>query len=167
MFSIFNKVPTWVFEVLVLVVFLLALFFTGKIQYWRGAHSVRVQDAAVAHEVKKQANLVSVKVVKEYVPVIKTVQLAGKIIIKKVPIYVTKNDDNASWVNNGFVSLWNATNQMQLPNSSSAANERRSAVVLSDIAAQHSREATICTETEKQRDALKDWIVKEQAAYAK
>ena len=167
MVKLFDMVPVWVWEVLFVFVLLLAIFFNGKIQYWRGQHSVRVADAKVITVVKKEAGLVTTKIVKEYVPVIKTIQLAGKTIIKKVPIYVTQKDNNAAPINSGFVSLWNAANKMQLPNSPSADNEGLSQVVLSDIAAEHSREVTICTETEQQRDALKSWILQEQAVYNK
>ena len=167
MLKYLDMVPTWVWETLIVLVLVLMIFFNGKIQYWRGEHSVRVADTKVVTVVKKETGAVTVKIVKEYVPVIKTIQLAGKTIVKKVPIYVTQKDNNAALINNGFVSLWNSANKMQLPDSSEADNEGRSQVVLSDIAAEHSKEATICTETEQQRDALKSWILGQEAVYNK
>lgn len=86
-------------------------------------------------------------------------------ITKQVPTYVTKADDKKCVVNNGFVSVWNAANKMQPPASATSSAEQPSNVVLSDIAAQHTREASVCTATEAQRDSLKSYILGLQQLY--
>lgn len=106
---------------------------------------------------------VTTEVVTKYVDRVKVVKEKGDTIIKKVPVYVTVKDDSMCTVNNGFVRLWNSANQMSVPGASSSADGSPSAVVLSDIAAQHSKEATICAGTEAQVNGLQNWIKEQQA----
>jgi hypothetical protein len=100
------------------------------------------------------------------VPELIYVQGATTTLIHKVPVYVTKTDDSKCTINNGFVSVWNAANQMQPTTASTIGVEQPSGVVLSDVAAQHAKEAGVCTATEKQRDALEEYILGLQKIYS-
>lgn len=143
---------------------LLALVW-GLIQHRRGVDWQLQQDKNAVVLVNKISPMITEKVVREYIPKIEYIKGQTVSIIKKVPVYVTEEDNFHATINNGFVSMWNATNKMQLPSSPGADYEKSSYVVLSDIAAEHAREAAICTETERQRDALKDWILSQQKLY--
>jgi len=104
-------------------------------------------------------------VVTVYIPRIQTVYTKGNDIIRKVPIYVPQIANDQCTINNGFVSLWNATNQMRFPNTTAGTDASASQVKLTDVAAQHAREATICTATEEQLEGLQKWVLGQQQAY--
>lgn len=134
-------------------------------------HHVGVTEQAQKQKVEvsiiaPQAQMISQQVVTQYQPqLIEITQFKDRVITKEVTKYVTKEDDTHAVINNGFVQLWNATNTMQLPASPGSAFEQPSDVVLSDIAAEHAREVTSCTATERQRDSLVSWIKQQQILY--
>lgn len=147
------------------------VFFYGHTRYDAGYHAATIswkkdEDKKIARLEKRQA-IVTTRVVKEYVPQIKEVYIQGATIIKRVPVYVTKKDNKHCAINVGFVQLWNAANKgMSISNSPSAGDEKTSPVILSDVAAEHAREATICRATEKQLAFLQDWVRQEEATFA-
>lgn len=101
---------------------------------------------------------VTVQVVTKYVHDKEIVYEKGNTIIKHVPVYITSQDDNSCTINNGFVRLWNSANSLSVPGTSSSTDAAPSSIVLSDIAAQHAREAGICIGTETQLRSLQGWI---------
>ncbi len=100
---------------------------------------------------------------KVYVPQLKIIHEVGKTTTKEVPIYVTAKDNKRCTINNGFVRLWNSANR-SVPITESSTDETPSAVVLSDVASEHSREAELCNATTLQLNALITEIEKEHAA---
>ena len=105
----------------------------------------------------KQAEI-SERVVTQYVDRIKIVKTQGDTIIKQVPIYITQDNDNECIVPESFSVLWDAANRGDIPEASRIANETASDVKISDIAAQHATESTICRETEQQLISLQEWV---------
>lgn len=147
---------------------LLLLLIIGIITF--GAHERTVGRDKYKKEIEKtqikytaDTKKVTTEVVTKYVDRIKVVKENGDTIIKKVPVYVNVKDDSKCTVNNGFVRLWDSANQMSVPGASSSTDGSPSTVVLSDIAAQHSKEATICTRTESQVNGLQNWIKEQQS----
>lgn len=110
---------------------------------------------------EKQAEI-SERVVTQYVDKIRIVKEKGDTIIKQVPIYITQDNDSECIVPESFRLLWDAANRGDIPTASRIANEAASGVKISDVAAQHATESTICRETEQQLISLQDWV-KEQA----
>ena len=163
----FDLVPIWVWEVLVVLVLLLAVLFNGKIQYYRGVHAQVKLEKALVKETVVKSKADTVQVVTVYKDRVEKVKGDTVTILKKVPVYVTKIDDSKCTVGSGFVSLWNSANEMQLPNSSSPANESSSSLVLSDIAKQHVREAEHAQELYEQVVGLQNWIKGQQQVYNK
>ena len=106
---------------------------------------------------------VTTEVVTKYIDRMVVVKEKGDTIIKKVPVYVSVKDDSKCTVNSGFVRLWNSANQMSVPGATNSVDGGSGEVVLSDIAAQHIKEATICTGTETQLNSLQDWVRQQQA----
>lgn len=93
----------------------------------------------------------------QYQAKVKVVHDVAKTIYVKVPVYVTAKDDHACTINNGFVSVWNASNQgMQLPNDPSGTYEASSGVILSDVARQHSIESEYTKALEQQVISLQN-----------
>lgn len=66
--------------------------------------------------------------------------------------------DAACAVPNFFVELWNTANKGVLPDPVKGVDAGRSAVVLSDVDAQHERESKACLLKELQLKKVKDWI---------
>jgi hypothetical protein len=157
------------------VIALVALAMIGTACYfvWQaGADSVRIKweeertrEAAEAARRKGEAGKVTLKEVTKYVDRMRTVYKSGDTIIKEIPVYVTKQNDARCTVNDGFVSVWNLSNQGELPGPPGPADAAPSAVVLSDIATQHTRESTQCRAVEAQLIALEAWITKQCAIH--
>jgi hypothetical protein len=82
---------------------------SGRVQArWDKEKATVVEKVA---EVKVQQAEANVKVITEYVDRVVTVTKKADAIIKEVPIYVTKQDDDKCGViGAGFVRVWNAAN---------------------------------------------------------
>ena len=160
--KLFMAVPVWVYELIFVLSLIGGGLFNGKIQYYRGEHSQISKEKTAEQKYAVQSQEVATKVQTVYVDRVKTIQVAGATIIKKVPIYVTKEDNSRCVINTGFVSLWNSANQMSVPSPATSFDETPSAVTLSDVANQHTIEATQYNELSEQVIALQSWIQQEQ-----
>ncbi|MDR3429680.1 hypothetical protein [Silvimonas sp.] len=126
----------------------------------------RGQRAITALTTGKRSAEITTRVVTEYVDRIQVIREAGQTLIKEIPVYVDQKADAACVVPDGFVRLWNGANRGELPRPAGVADASASAVVLSDIAAEHSLEATECRETGQQLLSLQDWINRQRALHA-
>lgn len=142
-------------------------FVYGEIRYNQGRTDAIVAEAQLEVKIQRGSLQISQEALTVYRPQLVEVQSTSSALLSEVPTHVTPQNDSACLVPRSFVSLWNDANQMQLPGSSAGVTGESSPVVLSDIAAQHVREATVCTETEKQRDALKVWLEAQTRLYEK
>lgn len=134
------------------------------------AHVQAKWDAAKLAEQKEVAaiatkqQVVTTKTVTEYVDRIQVVHDKAAAVVRQVPVYITKHDDIACPIPNGFVSLWNAANSgMQLPNTPNGAYEAPSGVRLSDVATEHARESEYANAADAKVTALQDWIKAQSA----
>jgi Tfp pilus assembly protein PilO len=73
----------------------------------------RQQQEILAATVKQQE--ATVKTVTEYVDKIKVVKERGDVIVKKIPVYITKEIDNGCVIPDSFSLLWNASNSGEAP----------------------------------------------------
>lgn len=137
----------------------------GHFEYTQGVNSVRIADLKAVAQVTIASSDATQKVITQYVPEVQYIQTQGQTITHEVTKYVTKDADSHCVVPLGFARLWNSSNQMQLPPAASSTDGQASNVVLSDIAAQHTREATLTHLDEAQIQALQDWIRAQQQAY--
>jgi hypothetical protein len=115
------------------------------------------REAATAKRQVRVGNAVAA-VVTRYVDRIQVVREAGQTIIQEVPVYVSQDADHHCPVPAGFVRLWNGANRGELPAPDGPADAAASPVVLTDIAAQHGREAEQCRAVEEQLIALQDAV---------
>lgn len=161
--------PSWAIKILYgigeLLCAILIAYFWGLHQYHLGTKAQAAAQAKVEFKVEMQAAKLSYQTAADLQKQYVYIQGATQTVTKQVPIYVTKEDDSRCTINNGFVSVWNAANQMHPASAGSVGLAEPSDVKLSDVAAQHSQEAGICHATEAQRDALKDYILKLQELY--
>lgn len=167
MFSI--PLPSWLQELLVAIVamlfFLLAGYLYGQHKYHQGVKDQEAVQVQLAYKVDVGSMAVTNTIVGSLVPAQIKIATFTNTIYEKVPVYVTKEDDSKCPVPNGFVSLWNSANKMQLPNDPSGVPTGTSEVVLSDIATQHTREAGICLGNEQLLDSMKAWLLGQQKVY--
>lgn len=75
---------------------------------------------------------------------------------KEVPREVIRKEDAGCVIPNRFVGMWNSANRAELPTFSSQLDAAPSGVALSDVAAQHDREAELCTANTAQLIALQN-----------
>jgi hypothetical protein len=126
------------------------------------AYKVAQADAAAKIVVKQAA--VTTKVVTEYVHDLRIIHEKAATIIKTVPVYVTKYDDSRCTINNGFVRVWQYSNDNTVPPAPASTDETPSPLVLSDIATEHAKEAELFNEQREQLMALQKWVIEQQRA---
>ncbi|ANJ75440.1 hypothetical protein K6V72_15830 [Ralstonia insidiosa] len=85
---------------------------------------------------------------------------------REVPHEVVVHDDAACRIPGRFVGMWNSANRAELPTTIGLLDEASSGVVLSDVEAQHEREAEAFHANAQQLKDLQDWVVR-QAGIAK
>ncbi|AMP13691.1 hypothetical protein [Collimonas pratensis] len=160
-----KMVPRWCWEVLIVLVLLLAYgaHERGAIQA-KWDKEKREQAQAVT-EIQGQQEAVTTQTITQYVNRDRVVYVQGATITKQVPIYVTAQNNAQCVINNGFVRLWNAANTgVQLPDAAVPADGEASGVVLSEVATQHSVESTYTRRLEVQLETWQDWATGQQAA---
>ena len=75
-------------------------------------------------------------------------------LYKEVPRANVEKQDSGCVIPAGFVELWDSANRAELPASARVADASPSGIALSDVAAQHDREAELCTVNTEQLKAL-------------
>lgn len=152
--------------IVVLIAAIIAAFFVyGSVRYDDGVSDTKAASKLQVAKTDIISGKVTAQVETKYIDRVQIIHDKGDTIIKKVPIYVTKQDDTKCIINVGFVRLWNNANGMQVPDPTSFINETPSDVVLTDIATQHAKEAELTHQTEEQLISLQDWIRQQQAIY--
>jgi hypothetical protein len=145
----------------IISVFLLAigLFFIGAIsneEQWK----LKVNEMEV--KVAKQevaASELTTEVITKYVDRVKIVEGKTREIIKKVPVYITKESDDKCAINNGFVSLHNSSaSQTKIPDTTRDVNETASDVKLSTVATTITENYGTYYQVAEQLKSLQDWI---------
>lgn len=148
-----------------LFVFLLAigLFFIGAIsneESWQ--LKVKEMEVKVAQQ-ELAASEITTEVITKYVDRVKIVEGKTHEIIKKVPVYITKESDDKCTINTGFVSLHNSSaSQTKIPDTSRDFNETASNVKLSTVATTISENYGTYYQVAEQLKALQDWINKQK-----
>ncbi len=122
-----------------------------------GYNQRAAQDVAALAKARKVQTVINTRTVTKFRTITRTVYVRGATVIQKVPTYVTLRDNAHCTVNVGFVRLWNDSNRLSVPAPATSADEAASPVVLSDIEAEHAREATLCHANDAQLRALQAW----------
>lgn len=169
MSAIFSLLPSWVKELLLAILAVLLFLFSGWLygqhKYRQGEQAVHIAQVTLENKIDLSSKVITADSVADLRPKIQYIQGATITIEKEVTRYVTQQDDSKCPIPNGFVGLWNSTNKMQLPDDSAGVPRGTSDVVLSDVAAQHTREAEICHTNEETLRSIQGWLVKQKALY--
>ncbi|WP_439893171.1 hypothetical protein ACS7SF_25070 (plasmid) [Ralstonia sp. 25C] len=83
---------------------------------------------------------------------------------REVPHEVVVHDDAACRIPGRFVGMWNSANRAELPTTAGLLDEAASGVVLSDVEAQHEREAEAFHANAQQLKDLQDWVAGQMEA---
>jgi hypothetical protein len=138
-------------------------FFIGGIsneEKWQ--LKVKEMEAEVAKKELAAAEITH-EVITKYVDRVKIVEGKTHEIIKKVPVYITKESDDKCTINNGFVSLHNSSaSQTKVPNTTRDVNERASEIKLSEVAVTVSKNYGTYYQVVEQLKSLQEWIKKQK-----
>ena len=148
----------------IISVFLLSigLFFIGAIsneESWQ--LKVKEMESKVAKQ-EVAASEITTEVITKYVDRVKIVEGKTHEIIKKVPVYITKESDDKCTINNGFVSLHDHASKNEVPEPSGSVNEDSSDVKLSTVAETVSQNYGTYYQIVEQLKALQLWIRKQK-----
>ena len=138
------------------------LFMVGAIS---NEDSWQLKIAELKTEIAKKelaAAEVTHEVITQYVDRVKIVEGKTHEIIKKVPVYITKESDDKCIVNNGFVSLHDYAAKNELSDSTGNINEVASNVKLSTIADTISQNYGTYYQVVEQLQSLQEWIRKQK-----
>lgn len=171
MSAIFSLLPNWARDLILAIIAVLLFLFSGWLygmhRYHQGQESVRVAQVTLENKITPASLVITSDSLADLKPKIQYIQGATITIQKEVTKYVTQQDDSRCTIPNSFVGLWNSTNKMQLPDDSAGIPTGTSNVVLSDVAAQHTREAGICHANEETLRSIQGWLVKQRDLYDK
>jgi hypothetical protein len=105
---------------------------------------------------------VTTEVITQYVDRVKIVEGKTHEIIKKVPVYITKESDDKCVINNGFVSLHDYASKNEVPESTGTTNEESSDVKLSTVAETVSQNYGTYYQVVEQLKSLQSWVRKQK-----
>lgn len=83
---------------------------------------------------------------------------------REVPHEIVVHDDAACRIPGRFVGMWNSANRAELPIAAGLLDEAASGVVLSDVEAQHEREAEAFHRNAQELKDLQDWVIQQREA---
>ena len=119
---------------------------------------VKEMETAIAKQELAAAE-VTHEVITQYVDRVKIVEGKTREIIKKVPVYITKESDDKCAINNGFVSLHNSSaSQTKISDTTRDVNETASDVKLSTVATTLTENYGTYYQVAEQLKSLQDWI---------
>jgi hypothetical protein len=154
-------------QVLSIAVISFSLYIEGGIsneEEWK--LKVKEAEAKVAQK-ETQAAETTVKVVTKYVKTVETIKEKGDVIIKEIPMYITKVDDSKCAVPNGFVMLHDSASRNEVSDTARIADAGSSSVKISEVAGTVVENYTTYHEVSAQLKALQQWVKEQQAIYNK
>jgi hypothetical protein len=144
-----------------IAVLLLGIFSEGGIMYRAEMDKVRAEIARI----EKESKQVTEKVVTKYIEKTKVIKETGDVIVKNVPVYVTKESDNACIIPNGFVSLHDSAAKNKIPNSTSGINDQASGIKLSEVTTTVVGNYNQYNSIKQQLESLQEWIRLQEKLY--
>lgn len=154
------KIGLHIIFVLLLV---FGVFFVGGISNeadWQ--LKVKQMETTIAKQ-ELAASEVSNEVITKYIDRVKIVEGKTREIIKKVPVYITKESDDKCIVNNGFVVLHNSSaSNDEISRSTGSSNEEPTDVKLSQVATTVSENYGTYYQVAEQLKSLQEWIRKQK-----
>lgn len=162
--------PFWLIKVIggvgIIAAAVFGLWYYGHHQYRLGVEDQIAVQKATAQKAHIAGIVVTSQVVLNYQAAQTKIEESFRPIVGRVSLYVTEEDNRQCVIHNGFVSLWNGANKMQLSIPTGAIDDKASRVSLYDVATEHANEAEYTHKLEAQLEALQEWVRKEQVVYS-
>ena len=152
-----RRIPLWVY----IALFILAgLFFFGRYMKEQGRQEVRYEwNASIERgkqeieRIKQQSERITVKVETKYVDRIKEIRVKGDTIVKKVPVYISRDLPELP---GAFRVLVDAASQGAVPDSASLAHG--APVAPQDVATSVTDNYATCLANAEQLRGLQEWV---------
>lgn len=118
---------------------------------------------------KKEAESaeVTTKIVTKYVKQIQIVKETGDVIIKQIPVYITKTDDALCSVPSGFVMLHDSASRNEIPDAARPPDVGASEIKISEVAGTVITNYTTYYQVSEQLKALQSWVKEQQNTFNK
>lgn len=134
------------------------LFFAGK-ESERTAWEIKMNEARIEiMELQAKASEINTVVLTEFYPQIRYVDKVQQQVVTE---YITKTNDQACTINNGFVRLHDSV-VTKTPITPVEQDKESSTVVLSDVGSVVKDNYSACHRTAIQLKALQDWVKKQE-----
>lgn len=114
--------------------FVIALWWYGQHEFNRGVAKCQADGAKAAANINAGQPKIIERLRTIYVPAEAKIKTVTQTVVKEVPIYVTKRDDAACTLNNGFVRVHDAAAKGELPAGPTGTDGDASGVELSTVA---------------------------------
>lgn len=136
---------------------MVGLFTTGYYKGYSGEHE-RFQEYKLSEQARKEVVVQETKAISTQTAAETRVQQDKvKTVFKEITKYVPIPQSSNCRVPNGFVSLWNESSSMQIPNTPTGFDPTISTVTLSDTLKQHTADAEQYYTMKAQCEGLIKW----------
>lgn len=140
--------------------------------YFYGGYGVEMEWRKKAAELQAEidrknavSEVVTEKIVTQYVDKVKIVKEKGNVVIKEIPKYITKESDANCVIPKSFVMLHNSASRNEIPDSTGPVDDSASTLKLSTVIETVAGNYTIYYETSEQLKALQDWVRQQEKIY--
>lgn len=144
---------------------MLAVWWFGQHEFNKGVAWQLAQDADAAANINAGQPKIIERLRTVYVPAEAKIKIVTKTIIQEVPIYVTKRDDDACVINNGFVRLHDSAAKGELPGNPAGTDGEASTVKLSSVAETVTGNYGICHTAMSRLTEWQDWYRQNKALW--
>lgn len=143
----------------------LGLWWFGHHEFNRGEEKCRADAVNAAADINAGQPKIIERLRTVYVPAETKIKLVTKTIVKEVPVYVTKSDDAACTINNGFVRVHDAAAHGELPGNPSGIDGEPSGVKLSAVAQTVADNYGTCRLALSRDAEWQDWYLQNKALW--
>jgi len=117
--------------------------------------------------VETAAANVTVETITKYVTKTKIIKEKGDVIVKEVPVYITKESDDSCIIPDGFRVLHNAAIDGKIPDAPGDTNAAPTAIKLSGVAEVIVKNYSIHNQVVEQLKSLQEWIREQEKIHNK
>lgn len=156
------KIPAKIISLLLIIVSSYFIGFSDASEEWKKEIELQNKEIERLNSLSEQ---VTERIVTEYVDKVVYVKQKGKDIVKQIPVYITKENDDNCIINNGFVQLHDDAAKNQVSNTTSTINAEASDIRLSKVGETVAENYNKYHQLETQLELLQQWIIEQGRVY--
>lgn len=156
------KIPAKIISLLLIIIGSYLIGFSSASEDWKKEIELQNKEIERLNSLSEQ---VTERIVTEYVDKVVYVKQKGKDIVKQIPVYITKENDDNCIINNGFVQLHDDAAKNQVSNTSSIINAEASDIKLSKVGETVAENYNKYHQLETQLELLQQWIIEQGRVY--